>query len=475
MKIIQNIFMFKVVIKKKISKGGDMKKLILFFAVFSITAILVFSCSKGNGPDDNNTHTDTTDRVAPFISLWQPARGAIDVSVGATVYVSICDTGAHASGLNADSSSMRIKGLAVVPSLIANACGGFDMRYIPPDTFLRGDTVGVFMRVRDNAQNLLSDSSWFVIIPQSAETETVIFSIDTLPPIAGFATRSRPGGITLEVLYFPSLGSSFINMGIAPPYHLAFTHGRSWLLADPDGDIWAFNPNLGISTRLTNSPAIENYPALSPDGRTLAFARGYDLMLKDLKTGDETIITTSAQSGKNFAFSADGAYVAYISGTSFNPRLYMWRLSDMVNVASPTLYNDIDNFCWGPSGSDFAIISSDKLYYWNVGGAAPRLLYSSYNLAHAVYSPAGDWIYVVDRRASGDVIVRTTPTGTVQNLYFLPAGNTIEAMSISSDGKILLYAIHSGSVYSLRSYNTQTSTETTHTSSIGQTIQIVWF
>jgi len=308
--------------------------------------------------------------------------------------------------------------------------------------------------------------------------DTCSFSIDTLAPLPGFLTRSRPTGMTVQALYFPTLGSSYNGLSGGAPYSVKFTPNRSWILSDKDDDIWVINLTSGVQYQLTTHSMVEKYPDLSPDGRTLAFARAGDIVLKNLFDDSEHVLVSSSQGGKNLRFSADSSYLAYTSGVSYNPLLYIWDLSDESQIAHPGLDDDVDCFAWSSTGSEIAVVSQNHLYYWDVeAGSFPVGLHAATDLDHVVFSPAGDWIYFIERNtALGDKIYRAWPGQTMELVNDLTGENaTIEAITISEDGNTLLYSKYRGGAYSLCSYDISSSSETVLTSSIGQTLQLEWY
>ncbi|HSK78444.1 MAG TPA: S41 family peptidase [Thermoanaerobaculia bacterium] len=58
-------------------------------------------------------------------------------------------------------------------------------------------------------------------------------------------------------------------------YRFPAIHGDS-VVFSAEGDLWWVNRQGGIATRLTTHPAEETRPAISPDGRTLAFSAAYE-------------------------------------------------------------------------------------------------------------------------------------------------------------------------------------------------------
>ncbi|RKZ30923.1 hypothetical protein DRQ36_03770 [bacterium] len=451
-----------------------MKKAISFilFAVFLVLAIIL-ACSSGTEPDGNG-NGDTTDVLSPYVSFWNPSDGETEVPLGTSLYVSICDTGEYATGVNQDSIQMTVQGDVVSPALITNSCNGYDLRYVPLSRFDYCETVSVVIDVTDLVGNRLLDSIVFYI---EEPGDTCTFTIDTLPPIPGFLTRTFLYGGPIQAVYFSSVGAGLQTISGGSPYSVNFTPGRSFILTDIGGDVRAINLDSSIDVPLTDEPDNEKYPALSPDGHTLAFSRGGDIVLKNLYTGIEEILTSTSQGGREFSFSPDSAYLAYRSGSgSLNPKLFVWRLSDKTEIAHSTLYNDVDCFDWSPAGSEIAVIkSSNMLYYWDVESGTPDLLYSSSYLIDHVQFSAGGYIFFVEGFPAGDIIKVTDLSGTVTDILDLTSeASTVEAMGISNDMEIL-YCKNTGGTYSIMYYDVDGATGYEATGDIGLTTQIVWY
>jgi dipeptidyl-peptidase 4 len=113
--------------------------------------------------------------------------------------------------------------------------------------------------------------------------------------------------------------------------------GYSWfpsgdtLLVPHDGDIFVVDVRQKSARALVKTPEEEEFPALSPDGRRVAFVRKNDLYVVDVESGRETRLTQSgsdtilngrldwvyeeelaARSGRSFAWSPDSKKIAYL-------------------------------------------------------------------------------------------------------------------------------------------------------------------
>ena len=90
------------------------------------------------------------------------------------------------------------------------------------------------------------------------------------------------------------------------------------------GDVWSHPIKGGSATRITAHPAIERYPRVSPDGRTLAFVSN--------RTGSNQIFTLPVGGGdlKQVTFHSEGSLVSdwYPDGSSLlvkGQRDHFWR------------------------------------------------------------------------------------------------------------------------------------------------------
>ena len=138
--------------------------------------------------------------------------------------------------------------------------------------------------------------------------------------------------------------------------------------------------------QLTHDGAISVSPALSPDGRRLAYTgyqSGYaDIYLIELPSGSRNRIIKFPGTNSGAAFSPDGGHIACTLSKDGNPEIYVTglsgdsprRLTHSRGVeSSPT---------WSPNGSEIIYSSDEKgspqLYRISSSGGAGRFLSTGY-------------------------------------------------------------------------------------------------
>jgi tricorn protease len=106
--------------------------------------------------------------------------------------------------------------------------------------------------------------------------------------------------------------------------HVAFTYGS---------DVWVAPRGGGDAVRITSTPAVEEHPMLSPDGRHIAFTSNRSgtasVYVVPVEGGMPTRLTWHPSGSQVRGWSPDGSRVLFASGRETAPRPYMrlWTVS----------------------------------------------------------------------------------------------------------------------------------------------------
>ena len=169
-------------------------------------------------------------------------------------------------------------------------------------------------------------------------------------------------------------------------------------------DIWtmAIDADHGTAQgplkRLTQDLADDYDPTLSSDGETLAFrsrrAGQFDIVLKNLKTGQETILTQTP-ADEYPAISPDGSKVAYSHRENGKTPIF----GVAANGGAPEQWCDDcgDVEQWAPGGGEILFVTADDpsgVGLLKVGGSPNRnwLRHPGYGLFNARLSADGRWV-----------------------------------------------------------------------------------
>lgn len=139
------------------------------------------------------------------------------------------------------------------------------------------------------------------------------------------------------------------------------------VLAIRDGNfihLFAYHPLYLPLTRLTSTPWDDADPALSPDGKRLAFRsrqNGYwDIYALDLETGQKTRLTDTPEYEGSPTWSPDGQWIAFERYNGVSLDIYIQSLTDP--KAEPIQLTDDPGTdrspAWSPGGREVAFVSS---------------------------------------------------------------------------------------------------------------------
>jgi eukaryotic-like serine/threonine-protein kinase len=155
---------------------------------------------------------------------------------------------------------------------------------------------------------------------------------------------------------------------------------------------------LGRRTQVTRDPGLEMDPAISPDGKLVAYAAG--------PAGDEKIFVRQIDGGGTIAltpgapgdlrrpqWTPDGSRLAFQSprGIELVPA---FGGVPKVLVPSP-LPDTVADLAWSPDGERFVYRSVDSLFVRATGGGPARKLVGGHEVYAPAWSPDGHWIAYV--------------------------------------------------------------------------------
>jgi Tol biopolymer transport system component/imidazolonepropionase-like amidohydrolase len=214
-----------------------------------------------------------------------------------------------------------------------------------------------------------ADEDVFPFRPQWISNGELLYTAD------GRIKRRRAAGGPATTIEF-SADMSFTRP-VFTPKHRAFptsgpqpARGIMHPAVSPDGravafaalgDLWLM-PIGSTPRRLTNDAFVETDPAWSPDGKTLAYscdrAGSMDLWLRDVQTGAERRLTELPGAETNAAWSPDGSRVAFTDNDG------QIQAVDAKTREVTTLHDRLNNPgrpSWSPEGTAL-VVSALKVY-----------------------------------------------------------------------------------------------------------------
>ncbi|MGA2383268.1 MAG: protein kinase [Gemmatimonadales bacterium] len=174
-----------------------------------------------------------------------------------------------------------------------------------------------------------------------------------------------------------------------------------WRTLPSGGPRWA----LSNIRQVTREPGIEYMPAISPDGREVAYAAGYPLHMhiyvRDAAGGRALRLTTDSDEHQNLPiWTPDGNRILFMQGRIGET----WRavaVPRMGGVAAPVGRAGMGPV-WAVRDDSALYQRSDSLFVGSVDGERESFVTAAPGLHSAAWSPDGSWVAFV--RGNGDYI-----------------------------------------------------------------------
>ncbi|MBS1793035.1 MAG: PD40 domain-containing protein [Acidobacteria bacterium] len=236
---------------------------------------------------------------------------------------------------------------------------------------------------------------------------------------------------------------------------------RVAFVSDRDGnlEIYVMEIDRGTVRRLTNSPSTEGHPAFSPDGTALLFTsdrdrENSDVFIVDVDGNGEARNLTDREKSDEVAgpgsWSPDGTRIAFVSDRSGKDEIYVMSaeifrpqlvLADAGrNLTAPTYAPDGRRVLYEAEEPD----RTGELRIFDLETKEmSRVIKTEITTATPMWSPDGEWIVYQDRIGGNTEICRVRPDGRdFQNLTNDPARDGEPAWS--PDGRQIVFASNRG-------------------------------
>lgn len=226
--------------------------------------------------------------------------------------------------------------------------------------------------------------------------------------IARSHRRIRRAGTSRRTLAAALLASGTVvgALGVPGTAHAA-SPGKDGLIvftSAPDGntEIYSMGPDGSAQTNLTNDPARDESPAVSPDGTRIAFASGrsegvigghMNIWVMNIDGGGLSLLTPGAVSDEGEAgidptWSPDGTKIAYsFAGDVWSMNADGSGKTDL--TADPVLVAAGQQAAWSPDGSTIAYNRGFDIWTMNADGSGDTQLTSTTGGLGTEKSP--DW------------------------------------------------------------------------------------
>ena len=221
---------------------------------------------------------------------------------------------------------------------------------------------------------------------------------------------------------------------------------------------------IGHSSQLTSDPGLEIHPAISPDGKLVAYSAGNSQRMRIFLRpvgGGRTIALSddSAAVESNPRWSPDGSQLLFLTHDGVSLASALGGSVRAVVPGSPGA--PVMTATWSSDGREIAYGRSDSLIVGSLDGRNPRFVASIFDIHSCSWSPGGRWIACVSGNsrslrpggwignlapseivlapaAGGPTVVLPGPTALNQSPVWSPDGKSLFLVS-NRDGPRDIY------------------------------------
>lgn len=228
--------------------------------------------------------------------------------------------------------------------------------------------------------------------------------------------------------------------------------------ADPEGnlfDLFMIHLRTGEQIRLTQNEGHNTYPAVSPDGRRIAFQSNRDgqweIFIMDIASGEAVQLIASSHAQSMPAWSPDGEFIVFGLDQRDDGTLDLVRVASDGSGKIEMVYSDGSRNShprYSPDGRYlvFASGSPTNVTDWQIkvfdfsDGSVRQISEadSTYN-AYPTFAPDGAILYVTDSGEGQRAIIRTMGTDFNQRRRLYVSEGLVWGMHYTPDGEFIVF------------------------------------
>jgi serine/threonine-protein kinase len=198
-------------------------------------------------------------------------------------------------------------------------------------------------------------------------------------------------------------------------------------------------PSFGRAAQLTSESGLEIFPAISPDGKVVAYAAGNSarmrIYLRPVRGGRTLLLSTdTATVASQPRWSPDGEQILYLS------RGGVWVASSLGGAAReiirPSPRGEVISATWSRRGDSIAVVRSDSLLLYSADGRGVRPVTTGREWHSCAWSPTRDQVACAagnrDYVLLGDAFGNLGPSAIV--VVSMATGRVVPVTAVDSVG-----------------------------------------